>query len=163
MKKEIKLCISIFVMIVAVFILPTATIFASSSQYGYIDSEIQFKSEYLNFEGLKFYDNSNDSTRSFGIIGQVENTTSNDISIETTIYFYNKEYDTIATSKGTMEISSNSKTSYIQMAKVEIIKEGYSASDIYSYKIYIKENKIYNNDNSYDINLFNKYDYSINK
>lgn len=161
MKKEIKLYISILMMIVAVFILPTATIFAVGSFNGYVSSEENFESEYLNFINVKFVDNSNNSTMSFGLVGEVENTLTHDVKCKIKINYYDKKYNLVATSTKDMRFSAETSTTFTHMSTTSIIKDGYNVSDIYRYTIYVEENRV-SKENDADVTInYEHYDYVL--
>jgi len=108
MKNIIKLYISIiFVMIVAVFVLPTATIFANSEFYGDISEELNFKTDYLEFKNLKFNEYSEDK---FSLKGRVKNITNEDIIFKAEVKYYNSIIDeVVAISEKSMRVNANNK------------------------------------------------------
>lgn len=89
----------------------------------------------LVFTSIKFNDNTNTSTNSFGITGSVYNICKMDIDVVSNTYYYDKNEILIGTSKSSQVILAGEINAYNNMASLSVLKEGYSVSDIYYYKI----------------------------
>lgn len=119
----------------------------------------------LSFSSLVFQDYSKTSTQAFGITGTVTNNSSDNINYIATTYYYDSNYNLIAS-------SYNSKmailgTSYFnQMSNLSVL-DGHSVDEIYYYRLFIDLSD-YNSSSEYDLtpsknNRYSSRDYVIDK
>ena len=139
-RKIIKKLLFSFILI-AVFII-NPIVYAEKENNNYttdyikINESSNLNAGKLSFSNLKFIDNSKSSTLSFGITGNVKNTTNGEISYNAKAYFYDKDYKLIATTivKTISMVDSNTLNLMDNLSKLN----GKSITDIQYYKFAIE-------------------------
>lgn len=170
MKKTIRnrgIFILCTIIIMAMFFIPV-NVFAEDVDYKNINEFYKLNVGDLNFSSIKFRNNSNNSSKSFGLTGAVQNLSSGDIRFKATANFYDKNYNLIATTNFLKTVPANSYLSYSHMSNLTEIKSGYSADDIYYYDLAIKPMSLYSSNVSSSMTpssnaSYSDYDYVIDK
>ena len=137
-----------------------------SSGYKQIDEMFNLKLSDLEVSNISFYNYSNTSTKTFGMMGEIYNTSNYDVNLNVVVKYYDKEYNLISTSSDSKVVETLDSISYTQMSNLNQIKSGYTVDDIYYYNISF-EIKTVNSiasatSSTKSINqLYNSYDYII--
>ena len=166
MKRIIKR-FSLFVSIVLTFLFPL-NIYALTEQTSYVSvndvKSLQVGS--LSFSSLNFKDNSYTSTQSFGLSGNLINSSANNINYVATISYYDSNYQLVAQATRS-EDAIPGKSNFNLISSLSILK-GHSVSDVSFYNLSVKT--INNNINSTNkistpskSNQYRSYDYVIDK
>lgn len=91
--------------------------------------------EDLNLYSISFKNNSSNSSLSFGITASIYNDSDDTYEIDSTVHYYDKSYNLLATSNYTQEVPADKYVNLIQMSSINDIKNGYTVDDIYYYRI----------------------------
>lgn len=163
MKKFIK---NIFIIILALVFVPQVT-FAKSTGYQAIYEPTKLEIEDLSFDSVKFTDNTKTTSQSFGLSGLVYNKNNSDISIKTTVDYYDSSYHLLASQTNEQTVKSKRYNTYYQMSNLDIL-ENHELSEIKYYELKIDnyelkktEDKLYSIPS--ESNLYRSYDYVIDK
>ena len=116
---------------------------AESINYKEINKTTTFESNNLKFYSIRFKDNSNSSTLSYGLTGSVYNTTNNDLEIKSVVNYYDSNKNLITSSTSSQIIKAKDFTSYDFMSS--IINKEYSVSDIQYYSLSITTDNLSKN------------------
>ncbi len=170
MKKIIKR-ISLFIVIVLslVFVYPSnAYALTEKTSYVNINDTQSLEIGDLSLTNISFKDFSSTSTQAFGLTGVLRNSSDNSIDYNSTVYYYNSDYELVAQGNSSATAISGLNR-YNQMSNLSVL-EGHSVSEIYYYRLLIE---ITDNTNSTVINSANLtpsqsdqyrlYDYVIDK
>ena len=138
MKRIIK-GISLFAVIVLslIFVYPSNT-YALTEQTSFVNINNTESLEVgsLSFINISFKDFSSTSTQAFGLAGIVRNSSNNEINYTSTAYYYDSNYNLIATGYNFATAISGSN-SFSQMSNLSILN-GHSVNEIYYYRLSIK-------------------------
>lgn len=133
----------------------------------YENSTIKLEED-LNLYSISFKNNSSDSSLSFGITASIYNDSDDNYEIDSTVHYYDKSYNLLATSNYTQEVPADRYVNLIQMSSINDIKSGYTADDIYYYRISFDYNVSSSNStypsstNTPSLNgLYDSYEYVI--
>lgn len=166
MKKIDKILLSIIISIFVYFIYPiNISALEKQTSYVNINDTQSLKIENLSFSNISFKDFSSTSTQAFGISGVIKNDTNNSINYNSTVYYYDSNYNLI-TQESRSGIARAGTNSYSQMSNLSILKE-HNVSEIYYYRLSVEiiDNLITNEQNitPSEISKYSSYDYVIDK
>lgn len=167
MKKIIqRMFLFIAIMLSLIFIYPSS-VNALTGQTSYVDvhntQDLEVGS--LSFSDISFKDLSSTSSQAFGLGGVLRNSSGNSIGYTSTIYYYNSDYELVASEKSSFTAISG-LSSYGQMSNLSVLGE-HSVSEIYYYRLSIE---IIDSSSTLSDNLtpsknskYSSYDYVIDK
>ena len=171
MKKILKNSSLFFIIILSVLMFLPCNVNAQSQEINYtkIDENptIELDNDF-KIESISFKNNSSNSSLSFGITIAIDNSSDYNYSLTSNVYYYDKSYNLLATSNSNQEVLADKYVNIIQMSSINDIQTGYTADDIYYYKILFDYNKSEGNSNyptssnTPSLNhLYDSYDYVI--
>lgn len=160
-KNKIRIFLLI-IFILVLFVFPNYTKAETVDlQYKKINETSTLSIDGFNFEQISFKDFSNTS-KTFGLVGIIENTGDISKNFIATAKFYDKEYNLLATLSSNQYMISYERNSYGNIGSISQIKEGYTVDDIYYYSLSVSTNKTVSSSvESSNNNLSSKYDYFI--
>ncbi len=104
-----------------------------------IDKVTNIEENGLKIKNLTYHDYSDISTKAFGITGEIENTTNQDITVLTTAKYYDKNQKAIWNVGNEKSLSNNSTITYQGTSNSDTFAlSRYSSKDIYYYSLEIK-------------------------
>ena len=129
------------------------------------DKDQSLNVDNLSFFNIEFKDYSYTSSLSFGLTGEVRNSSGQVIDYTSTVYYYDSNYNLIA--QGYNSGSAVSGTSdFNQMSNLSILN-GHSVNEIYYYRLLITTTIDESNDSNIDIpsknDQYSSYEYVIDK
>ncbi len=124
----------------------------------------------FQIKNLTFKNYATTSTRAYGLYGEITNTSSNNLTVYTTVSFYDKDYNLLTTIKNKQNINEKAKSNYNLMSNidnsVDISKIVYYKLDITSDEMIVDNtNPSLNNSFEYKSYVINSYnvDIKVNK
>lgn len=163
MHKFIKKSIYSLLMFIALLFSPFL-VKAYSSGFKQINDILNFESDNISFNNVSFVNHVNDSTLDFGLKGQIYNHNSSEVTLNIDLFFYDQDYNEVASNYYSQDIPSNAWVDYNQMISKDYIKTG-SVDSIYYYTMDVSVEKkeqgaILTPSQS---GLYNHFDYVIDK
>lgn len=120
MKRIIKDLLSLTIVLSFFFLLPSNVNALSVTSAKVPINEATFvQTDELVYSNIKFYNNTNKSSRNYGITGTLTNNSSTPKRVEVTINYYDNTYNLKKTNTKTKNISANSTITYTHMFDLE--------------------------------------------
>lgn len=113
---------------------------AYSSGFTQINDILNFESDNISFNNVSFVNHVNDSTLDFGLKGKIYNNNSSEVTLNIDLFFYDQDYNEIASNYYSQDIPSNAWVDYNQMISKDYIKTG-SVDNIYYYAMDVSVEK----------------------
>lgn len=113
---------------------------AYSSGFTQINDILNFESDNISFNNVSFVNHVNDSTLDFGLKGKIYNDNSSEVTLNIDLFFYDQDYNEVASNYYSQDIPSNAWVDYNQMISKDYIKTG-SVDNIYYYAMDVSVEK----------------------